>query len=116
MSAVFIINAKIIDPSVWSKIEADSAQKGPEWLEIKPKSQATSKLTLDGKPLDKFLPSETEPDLAQKVPERVEVKPKSGSASTRGFDGKPLDQPVSPKIVPDSEGKKGVTRLGSRML
>jgi len=37
----------------------------------------------------------------------VEVNPKSGLASKLGFDGKLLDQPVSPKIVPDSERKKG---------
>jgi len=46
------------------------------------------------------------------VPGSVEEKPKSGLASKRGFDGKPLDHPVSPKIVPDSEGKKGdATRI-----
>jgi hypothetical protein len=101
ISAVFIMNSKIIDHSVWSKIEADSAQKGPEWLEIKPKSHAMSKLTLDGKPLDKFLPSETEPDWAQKVPERVEVKPKSGLASILNLTGKATFSPLPSDIEPD---------------
>jgi len=108
MPAVFIINPKILDHSIWSKIEEDWAQKGPEWLEIKPKSQATSKLTFDGKPSDKFIPSKTEPDWGQKGPERVEENPKSGLASKLGsMVTPPLDHPVSPKIAPDSERKKG---------
>jgi hypothetical protein len=62
MSAVFIINAKIIDHSVWSKIEADSAQKVPEQVEVKPKSGLASMLNLMGKPIFPPLPPDIDPD------------------------------------------------------